>query len=228
MENDKYKHYIGHRQRLKQKLLDGSLETFADYELLEMLLFTSIARRDVKPIAKNLLAKFGDLTNVINSEQNTLLMIEGVNSNVFINFSIVRELINRILRQKVVNHNVISSWSALLDYLKFNMSSLKVERFRILFLNKKNILIKDEVLSIGTIDQIAIYPREVIKRALLYEAGAIILVHNHPSGAVKPSKADIDLTKKIVEICDSVNISVHDHVIIANNEYFSFKSEMLL
>ena len=134
----------------------------------------------------------------------------------------------RMLKQKVMNHNVISSWSILIDYLKATMGNMKTEQFRILFLNKKNILIADEVLSQGAIDQATIYPREIIKRALFNEAGAIILVHNHPSGVSKPSNTDIKLTHKIVETCANVNISVHDHVIIAANEYFSFKSNMLL
>ncbi|UCM85282.1 MAG: DNA repair protein RadC [Rickettsia endosymbiont of Culicoides impunctatus] len=220
-------HYIGHRQRLRQRIV-MSAENLADYELLEMILFSVIPRKDVKPLAKELLTRFGSLADLINTDKEKLLNIKGTNDNLYINFVTMRELTNRILKQKVMNHNVISSWSILIDYLKATMGNMKTEQFRILFLNKKNILIADEVLSQGTIDQATIYPREIIKRALFNEAGAIILVHNHPSGVSKPSNTDIKLTHKIVETCANVNISVHDHVIIAANEYFSFKSNMLL
>ncbi len=157
-----------------------------------------------------------------------MLNIKGTDDNLYVNFVIIRELTNRMLKQKVINQNVISSWNVLIDYLKATMGSMKTEQFRILFLNKKNVLIADEILSQGTIDQATIYPREIIKRALFNEAGAIILVHNHPSGVSKPSNTDIELTHKIVETCANMNISVHDHVIITANEYFSFKSNMLL
>ncbi|WP_375318968.1 RadC family protein [Candidatus Tisiphia endosymbiont of Oplodontha viridula] len=224
---DNTPHYIGHRQRLRQRII-VSAENLADYELLEMILFSVIPRKDVKPLAKELLTRFGSLADLVNTDKEKLLNIKGTNDNLYINFVIMRELTNRILKQKVINQNVISSWSILIDYLKATMGNMKTEQFRILFLNKKNVLIADEVLSQGTIDQATIYPREIIKRALFNEAGAIILVHNHPSGVSKPSNTDIKLTHKIVETCANVNISVHDHVIIAANEYFSFKSNMLL
>ncbi|MDR0329847.1 MAG: DNA repair protein RadC [Rickettsia sp.] len=224
---DDIPHYIGHRQRLRQRII-VSAENLADYELLEMILFSVIPRKDVKPLAKELLTQFGSLANLINADKEKLLNIKGTNDNLYVNFVIMRELTNRMLKQKVINQNVISSWNVLIDYLKATMGSIKTEQFRILFLNKKNVLIADEVLSQGTIDQATIYPREIIKRALFNEAGAIILVHNHPSGVSKPSSTDIELTHKIVETCANMNISVHDHVIITANEYFSFKSNMLL
>lgn len=225
---DNKPHYIGHRQRLRERFLNSSFENFAEYELLELLLFFAIPRRDVKPLAKKLLEKFGNLANLINADKERLLSIDGTNDGVCISFFVVRELINRILKQKVVHQNIISSWSALLDYLKSTMGGLKLEQFRALFLNKKNILITDEIMTVGTIDQATVYPREIIKRALFHEASAIILVHNNPSGNSKPSKADIELTNKIAEACSAVSIIVHDHVIISNNDYFSFKSNMLL
>ncbi|RYE06054.1 MAG: JAB domain-containing protein [Rickettsiaceae bacterium] len=227
MEADK-PHYIGHRQRLKEKLLKHSAKHLADYELVELLLFAAIPRKDVKPLAKNLLKHFGSLSNLINSDKDKLALLEGTNENVCVSLYLVQELISRILKEKIESKNSISSWAALLDYLKFSMGNLKVEQFRTLFLNKKNILIADEVMGIGTIDQAPVYPREIIKRALFHEAGAIILVHNHPSGSSKPSKADLELTNKIVETCKSVNVTVHDHVIIADGQYYSFKSNMLL
>jgi DNA repair protein RadC len=127
-----------------------------------------------------------------------------------------------------MNRNIIGSWGALLEYLKFNMGNLQIEQFRILFLNKKNSLIADEIMATGTIDQTPVYPREIIKRILVHEAGAIILVHNHPSGSAKPSTSDIELTVQIVNACKTVNVSVHDHVIIGRGEYYSFKTNMLL
>ncbi|MCC8415880.1 MAG: DNA repair protein RadC [Rickettsia endosymbiont of Gnoriste bilineata] len=196
--------------------------------MVTLKILSTEPRKDVKPLAKELLTRFGSLADLINTDKEKLLNIKGTNDNLYINFVTMRELTNRMLKQKVMNHNVISSWSILIDYLKATMGNMKTEQFRILFLNKKNILIADEVLSQGTIDQATIYPREIIKRALFNEAGAIILVHNHPSGVSKPSNTDIKLTHKIVETCANVNISVHDHVIIAANEYFSFKSNMLL
>jgi DNA repair protein RadC len=228
MQDESAPHYLGHRQRLKERLLSVPPESWADYELLELILFFAIPRRDVKPLAKKLLAKFGNLSNVINTSKDQLLAIEGTNNGVYVIFLTVKELINRLLKQKITNQNVISSWSALLDYLKTSMGHLKLEQFRVLFLNKKNTLIADEVMNTGTIDQAPVYPREIIKRALFHEASAIILVHNHPSGDSKPSKADIELTNRIVETCSAVNIAVHDHVIIGNNMYYSFKSNLLL
>lgn len=218
-------HYVGHRLRLKQKLLRIT-EGLADYESIEVLLFSAILRKDVKPLAKHLLEHFGDLSNLINADKEKLLLVEGMNENICCSLYLVKELIRRILKHKIIKQHVISSWDALLDYLKSSMSSLKIEQFRILFLNKKNVLIAEETIGIGTIDQ-PFYPREIVKRALFNEAGVIILVHNHLSGSPKPSKADIELTGKIVETCNSVNISVHDHVIIASNDYYSFKSNML-
>lgn len=225
---DELPHYLGHRKRVKDRFISAGATKFSDYELLELILFSVIPRRDVKPLAKKLLEKFKSLANLINIDKDRLLSVNGANENLYINFAIIRELINRVLKQKIINKNIIASWGALVDYLKVTMSTMQLEQFRVLFLNKKNILISDEVLSQGTIDQAAIYPREIIKRALFNEASAIILVHNHPSGSAEPSKADIDTTNKIVETCRSVNIMVHDHVIIGNNEYYSFKSNMLL
>jgi DNA repair protein RadC len=221
-------HYIGHRKRVKQRLISNGASGFADYELLELILFSAIPRKDVKPLAKKLLEKFKSFTNLISLDKDKLLSVKGTNESLYVNFAVMRELVDRVLKQKITGQNIIASWSALVDYLKVTMSSMPLEQFRILFLNKKNILIADEVLSHGTIDQAAIYPREIIKRALFNEASSIILVHNHPSGSPQPSKSDIDTTARIVETCHTVNISVHDHVIIGNNDYFSFKSNMLL
>jgi len=221
-------HYVGHRKRLKEKFLKADPAAFNDYELLELLLFQSTPRKDVKPLAKQMLQEFGDFNQLINAERKKILAIDEATESSFLQIRIIKELINRVFQDRIRNTNIISSWSALLEYLKFNMGCLKLEQFRVLFLNKKNMLLADEVIATGTIDQTPVYPREIVKKSLFHEAGAIILVHNHPSGNSKPSNADIDLTAQIVNACNTINVSVHDHVIIGNGEYYSFKSNMLL
>jgi DNA repair protein RadC len=228
IESEKLPHYVGHRKRQKDKFLKNHPSSFSDYELVELILFQSIPRKDVKPLAKELLNKFGNLNNLVNSNKENLSEVEGTNQSIFMNLQVIKELISRVLASQVMNQNVIGSWSALLEYLKFNMSNLRLEQFRVLFLNKKNALIADEIMATGTIDQTPVYPREIIKRVLVHDAGAIILVHNHPSGNSKPSNSDIDLTTQIVNACKTVNVSVHDHVIIGKGEYYSFKTNMLL
>jgi len=227
-KKNKPPHYVGHRKRLKEKFLRADPAGFSDYELLELLLFQAIPRKDVKPLAKQLLKEFGDFNQLVNAQRKKILTVENTNEGIFLQFQIVREILNRIFYEQVKNRNVISSWGTLLDYLKFNMSCLKLEQFRVLFLNKKNMLIADEVMATGTIDQTPIYPREIVKKSLFHEAGAIILVHNHPSGSTKPSNSDIDLTTQIVNACNTINVTVHDHVIIGSGDYYSFKSNMLL
>lgn len=227
-EDENLPHYIGHRKRLKDKFLKNLPSSFSDYELLELMLFNSIPRKDVKPIAKELLNKFGNFSSIINLTKEKLFTVKGVNESVFLNMQIVKEMLERVLSRQVMKQNVISSWGALVDYLKFSMSDLQVEQFRVLFLNKKNILIENEIMAIGTVDQTPVYPREIVKRVLFHEASAIILVHNHPSGNSKPSNSDIDLTAQIVNACKTVNVLVHDHVIIGKGEYYSFKTNMLL
>jgi len=227
-KEDKQPHYVGHRKRLKEKFLKADSAAFSDYELLELLLFQSTPRKDVKPLAKQMLQEFGDFNQLINAGREKILAVGDANEGVFLQLRIVREILNRIFYEQVKNRNVISSWGTLLDYLKFNMGCLKLEQFRVLFLNKKNMLIADEVMATGTIDQTPVYPREIVKKSLFHEAGAIILVHNHPSGSTKPSNSDIDLTTQIVNACNTINVTVHDHVIIGSGDYYSFKSNMLL
>ncbi|KJV56559.1 DNA repair RadC family protein [Orientia chuto str. Dubai] len=220
---------LGHRKRLKERFLQSIPgNSLPDYELLELLLFHSIKRQDVKPIAKDLLKQFTTLTNVIYAEKDKLMSIPMVSNSVCIPIFLVKEFIHRILAQKVMNQHILSSWSSLLEYLKMTIGKAKIEQFRILFLNKKNIVIADELHGTGTVDQTPVYPREIVKRALFHEASAIILVHNHPSGIPKPSAIDIEITQKIVEACKTFSIVVHDHVIICSNDFFSFKSNLLL
>ena len=230
LQNDQEQpHYVGHRQRLKEKFLKNS-SGFSDYELLELLLFQAIPRKDVKPLAKGLLKKFKNFQELINASHEHIMSerASGATQAVYFQLQLFKELLNRIFREEVIEKHAISSWTALLNYLKFNMGCLKVEQFRVLFLNNKNILLADEVLATGTIDQTPVYPREIVKRILFYEAASIILVHNHPSGNTKPSTSDVELTEQVIQACKTVNVKVHDHVIIGGNNYFSFKSNMLL
>lgn len=227
MTDKKTPHFIGHRKRLQQKFLKNP-SSIADYELLELILFWSIPRRDVKPLAKELLNKFGSLDSVINANPEKICSLIEATENVANNFIVLRESLKRILQNKIMKENVISSWNALVDYLKVTMGNMNIEQFRILFLNKKNILLADELQGSGTIDQTPVYPREVVKRALFHEATAIILVHNHPSGDPTPSKSDINLTQQIADACATVNVIIHDHVIITRNKFYSFKSNLLL
>ena len=226
--NNEQPHYVGHRRRLKDKFLKHPPASVSDYELLELILFQAIPRRDVKPLAKRLLKIFGNFSNLVHADRDKLLLVDEVTESVFLQFGIVREILRRTLFDEIIDKNVISSWGSLLEYLHFNMGFLKVEQFRVLFLNKKNALIADEIMATGTIDQTPVYPREIVKKSLFHEAGAIILVHNHPSGNTTPSTADIDLTTQIVNACKTVNVAVHDHVIIGGGDYYSFKSNMLL
>jgi DNA repair protein RadC len=222
-------HNTGHRQRVKNKFLKSNPESLEDYELLEILLFGAIPRKDVKPIAKKLLHQFGNIKTVINSDLYSLTQLPEVSKSVYVNFATVKEIFRRILLgDEVKRENILSSWNALVDYLRIHIGNNLTEQFRVLFLNKKNILIADEVQSHGTIDQTAIYPREIIRKSLFHCAAAIILVHNHPSGNPNPSKSDIESTKAIVQACKPFDIAVHDHVIISKNQIFSFKANLLL
>jgi DNA repair protein RadC len=221
--------YFGHRQRVKNKFLKSNPENLEDYELLEILLFSALPRKDVKPIAKKLLQEFTSLKALLNCDIYTFLQVDGVNQSMYIIFAAIKELQRRVMiDNNLKDISILNSWNALLDYLKMHMGGNTTEQFRTLFLNKKNILIADEVQSNGTIDQTAIYPREIIRKCLFYGAAAVILVHNHPSGNPAPSQADILLTKKIVQACEPLDIKVHDHLIIGRNKIFSFKSNLLL
>lgn len=221
-------HYLGHRRRMREKVLNDKITSFEDYELVEFLLFMLLPRRDVKPLAKKLLENFNDISELINASKDKIMLIEGVTENVYTGLVLVREFVDRVLKSKIRDNNIVSCWSELLDYLKSTMSNLKVEQFRVLFLNAKNVLIADEVIATGTINQATIYPREIIQRVLFHNATSIIFIHNHPSGCTKPSKADIELTERLKMICGQLNISIHDHVIIAGHQYYSFKSNMLM
>jgi DNA repair protein RadC len=220
-------HYLGHRERLRERF-SASGDNLADYELLELLLFRLIPRADTKPLAKALLARFGTLAEVLGAPVNLLQEIKGVGPAVALDLKIVAASARRMARGEINGREVLSSWNQVLDYCRAAMAFEVREQFRILFLDKKNVLIADEVQQQGTIDHTPVYPREVIKRALELSATAIILVHNHPSGDPTPSRADIDMTKTIVDIAKPLGILVHDHIIIGKKGFASMKGLLLI
>ncbi|WP_375203794.1 RadC family protein [Hyphococcus sp.] len=221
-------HAKGHRERLRARFKKAGVEGVQDYELLELILFRAIPRKDVKPLAKELIATFGGFPQVIAAPVERLMEIKGVSENVAQELKIVQAAAIKLSQARVLKRPVISSWDALLSYCRASMADEKTELFRILFLDKKNILIADEVQQRGTVDHTPVYPREVVKRALELGASAIILVHNHPSGDPTPSQADVDMTNKIVKAAAALNIRVHDHLVIGHDQHASFKSLGLL
>jgi DNA repair protein RadC len=219
--------HLGHRKRLRERFLNEP-KALPDYEILELLLFPSSPRRDVKPLAKELLRKFGSLQKVLMASADELMRVDGINEAGAAALKSVQEAASRLMFAEVKEKPVLNSWLKLLDYCRAEMGHLKNEQFRILFLNAKNMLIADEVQQEGTINHTMAYPREIVKRALEFSASSIILMHNHPSGDPTPSKADIDLTEQIVAAAKPLGIKVHDHLIIAETDHFSFKSNMLI
>ncbi len=221
---DENPHYLGHRARLRARFLESGGEHLPDYELLEILLFAARPRGDVKPLAKRLMKTFGSFSKVIYASEHELRQIDDVGDAVITTLKATRVSAQRLVKSEIANMPVIQSWSALLDYCKLAMGKSPVEEFRVLFLNHRHALIADEIMQRGTVNHTPVYPREIVKRALELSAAAIILLHNHPSGDPTPSKADIDITVKIVEAALTVGITVHDHVIITDGGHYSFKS----
>lgn len=221
---DESAHYLGHRARLRERFLGAGGEALPDYELLELILFSARPRGDVKPLAKRLLKQFGSFAKVVQADDASLRAIDEVGDAVIAALKTVRISAQRLLKSEIADQPVIASWSALMDYCKLAMGHEKIEQFRVLFLNHRHALIADEVMQQGTINHTPVYPREIVKRALEHSAAAIILLHNHPSGDPTPSKADIDITKKIVEAAATISVTVHDHVIITETGHYSFKS----
>jgi DNA repair protein RadC len=220
--------HSGHRERLRARFLKGGPEAMPDYELLELTLFAAVPRRDTKPLAKTLLARFGSFAEVIAAPRERLLEMDGVGESVAAHLKIVEAAAQRLARARVIGRPALSSWAALLDYCTAAMARGAKEEFRVLFLDRKNVLVADEVQSKGTIDHAPVYPREIVKRALELSATAIILVHNHPSGDPTPSKADIDMTRDIAKAALALGITVHDHLVIGRKGHASFKSLNLL
>jgi len=221
-------HYHGHRQRLRERFLNAGEEALADYELLELILFSARPRGDVKPLAKQLLSEFGSFAKVITAHPDDLRKIPEVGDAVISALCTTHAASKRLLRDEVIDKPLIQSWSAMLDYAKVAMAHKKVEEFRILFLNRRNELIRDEVQQKGTVDHTPVYTREVVKRALELGASSIILMHNHPSGDSSPSKADIDITKQVINAAKSVSIQVHDHLIISERDHYSFRANGII
>lgn len=221
-------HYHGHRDRLRQRFIQNGAENLADYELLELFLFTAIPRRDVKPLAKALINQFGSLSGVLKAPINVLTSFDGISNNTAIALKTIEASSYRMLKQDVMKKPILNSWSRLLDYCQATMAHESIEKFRILFLNKKNELIADEIQQTGTVDHTPAYPREIMKRALELGATALVLVHNHPSGDHTPSNTDVDMTYAIKAAGDPFNIIVHDHLIVSKNGVTSMRTQGLI
>jgi DNA repair protein RadC len=217
-------HYTGHRQRLRERVLHAA-HGLPDYEIVELLLFAGNARQDVKPLAKQLIETFGSVAGVLGAPRAALAAVRGMNEAHIAYFSTVREAALRMLKQPVVSQPVLDHWDALMSYCKVQMAHLTNEQFRVLYLNTKNHLMADECLAHGTVNEVQVYPRQIVKRALELDSHAVILLHNHPSGNPTPSPDDIELTQKIIEACRAVGVVVHDHVVVAKLGNYSFRGE---
>jgi len=221
-------HHTGHRKRLRERFLSNGPEALADYELLEMILFPAKPMGDVKPLAKSLLLKFGSFGQVLMAEPAELAKVEGVGEAAITAIKVAKAAAERLLKEEVAERTVVKSWTQLLDYCRIHIGHNKNEEFHVLFLNNKLELMADERQQKGTVNHTPVYPREVVKRALELGASSLILVHNHPSGDVNPSKTDIDITRQIIEAARPLGIEVHDHLIIGVKKHFSFKSKGII
>lgn len=225
---DELPHFHGHRERLKARFHTAGGEFLADYEFLELLLFQAVPRRDTKPLAKALLARFGSFSEVLAAPEAQLLEVPGIGEGVVHHLKLIKAAAQRFGRDRIAERPLLNSWSEVIDYCRAAMAYEPIEQFRILFLNKKNQLIADEMQGSGTVDHTPVYPREVVKRALELSATALILVHNHPSGDPTPSNADIQMTKSVVDIAKPLGIAVHDHIIVGKSGHVSFKGLRLI
>jgi DNA repair protein RadC len=216
-------HYLGHRERLRRRFRAGGADAIPDYELLELILFRAVPRRDTKPLAKAILSRFGSFAEAVNSPEELLREVPGLGQSAVTEIKLVRAAALRLVRGEVFERPVLASWSQVLDYCRASMGFENKEQFRILFLDKRNQMIADEVQQKGTVDHTPVYVREVVKRALELSATAIVLVHNHPSGDPTPSRADIEMTKQIVASAKNLGIVVHDHIIVGKQGHASFR-----
>jgi DNA repair protein RadC len=221
-------HYLGHRQRLRERFMAGGPDALPDYELLELLLFQSRPRGDVKPLAKALLARFGSFAAVLAASPRDLAEVDGIGDASIVTLKTVQAAALRMAKQELIDRPVINSWKKLVDYCHAAMAHEKVEQFRLLFLDNKNALIADEVQQRGTVNHTPVYVREVVKRALELGASAIVMVHNHPSGDPTPSKDDIAMTKEVASAADKLGIALHDHLFIGRKGHASLKSMGLI
>jgi DNA repair protein RadC len=216
-------HYLGHRDRLRRRFREAGADALPDYELLELILFRALPRRDTKPLAKAILAQFGTFAEALNAPEERLREVPGLGEAAITEIKLVRAAALRLVRGEVLERPVLASWSQVLDYCRASMGFEAKEQFRILFLDKRNQIIADEVQQKGTVDHTPVYVREVVKRALELSATAIVLVHNHPSGDPTPSRADIEMTKQIVSSAKNLGIVVHDHIIVGKQGHASFR-----
>jgi DNA repair protein RadC len=221
-------HFHGHRERLRTRFMEAGSEALADYEMLELVLFRAVPRRDVKPLAKNLLARFGSFAEVISAPPARLAEVDGLSEAAITEFKIVQAAAHRLAKGQVRKRPVLASWSAVLDYIRAAQAFAEKEQFRILFLDKRNQLIADEIQQQGTVDHTPVYPREVVKRALELSSTAIILVHNHPSGDPTPSQADIEMTRQIASAAKPLGVALHDHIIVGKDGHVSLRGMKLI
>jgi len=221
-------HYHGHRERLRERFISAGSEALSDYELLEMVLFRALPRRDVKPLAKSLIAAFGSFAEVVHAPIPRLKETDGLGDAAITEIKLIAAAASRIAKGQLKQRMLLSSWEAVISYCRTSMAFADKEQFRLLYLDKKNQLIADEVQQVGTVDHTPVYPREVIKRALELSATAMVLVHNHPSGDPTPSQADIQMTRAIVDIASPLGIAVHDHIIVGKNGHASLRAMKLM
>jgi DNA repair protein RadC len=221
-------HYHGHRERLRDRFHSAGPDTLSDYELLELALFAALPRRDTKPLAKALLKTFGSFAEVIHAPETRLREVKGVGDASINQLKLIAAAASRIAKGQLKQRTLLSSWNEVIEYCRASMAFAEKEQFRILFLDKRNQLIADEVQQTGTVDHTPVYPREVIKRTLELSATAVVLVHNHPSGDPTPSQADIQMTKAIIDIAGPLGIAVHDHIIVGRNGHASLKGLRLI
>ncbi len=220
--------HSGHRERLRDRFMRGGADALPDYELLELVLFNAVPRRDTKPLAKELIARFGGFAEVVSAPETRLREVKGVSDRVLTELKLVRAAALRLMQGQIMERAVLSTWEQVVAYCRASMAFEAREQFRILFLDKKNKLIADEVQQTGTVDHTPVYIREVVKRALELSASAIILVHNHPSGDPTPSRADIDMTRMIADAAKPLGVLVHDHIIVGRDKVASFKGLRLM
>lgn len=221
-------HYHGHRERLRQRFVDAGPKALQDYELLELLLFRILPRRDTKPIAKAMLERFGSFSEALSAPPHLLEEIDGLGPTAIVDLKVVLAAVQRFSRDQINDRPMLGSWTEVIDYCRINMAFEDKEQFRLLFLDKRNRLIADEVQQIGTVDHTPVYPREVIRRSLELSATALILIHNHPSGDPSPSSADVKMTKAIADIARPLGITLHDHIIIGKSGHTSMRGLKLI
>ena len=221
-------HFHGHRDRLRARFRSAGADALSDYELLELVLFRALPRRDVKPLAKLMIQAFGSFAETVHAPDNRLREIGGLGEAAITEIKLIAAASNRVAKGQLKQRTLLSSWATVIDYCRTAMAFADKEQFRILFLDKRNQLIADEVQQIGTVDHTPVYPREVVKRALELSATAIIMVHNHPSGDPTPSQADIQMTKAVIDVSKPLGIAVHDHIIVGKHGHASLKGMKLI